>query len=338
MRYIFFWGVLIGLGTVPVSVAQKAKPASKVPAGVQKTTSKVDSARAKLKERSGLDVQVNNPVSGAIPGKKTINSLSTLVGETIPDLGLKAQVYKEQRSERKRKAQRAKLAKVQYEGIPMQRMVLKFGSGDRATIEEFHVLKAYKPISEYPRMTETRWYDTKARKLSSSVVKDKARALPLHGPYKRYSGGALIEEGFYYEGLKNGRWTRYDAKYNLLDKVYWSKGFLAESQITYYDSTHTKIKTVIPVNYGTIEGDYLSFYDGGQLMAQGKYERGEKVGRWVEYYQFRRQRKKEIQYPKSCWDDDFEPFVIREWDDKGKLLYDHSKDPRATAEVEDPEP
>ena len=187
-------------------------------------------------------------------------------------------------------------------------------------------------------MTEIRWYDTKTRKLSPSAIKDKSRALPLHGPYKRYAGGDLIEEGFYFEGAKNGRWVRYDSKFNLLDKVYWNKGFLAESQITYYDSAHTKIKTVVPVNYGTIEGDYLSFYDGGQLMAQGKYERGEKVGRWVEYYQFRRQRKKEIQYPKSCWDDDFEPFVIREWDDKGKLLYDHSKDPRTTAEVEDPEP
>ncbi len=53
--------------------------------------------------------------------------------------------------------------------------------------------------------------------------------------------------------------------------------------------------------------------------------------------QKRRQRKKEIQYPKNSWDEDFEPFVLREWDDKGKLLYDYTKDPRASVEEEETE-
>lgn len=216
----------------------------------------------------------------------------------------------------------------------MEKVYIKFGSGDRATIEEFHVLKDYKPMSAYVR--DIRWYDPKAKKLSSSVVKDKERTLPLHGPYKRYVAGNLIEEGFYYMGTRDGRWVRYDANYNLLDKSHWNRGFPAESQITYYDSAHTKIKEVLPVQFDRVDGEYFSFYDEGQLMSYGKYDSGQKIGRWIEYYQYRRQRKKETQYPKSRWDEEFEPFVLREWDDKGKLLYDYTKDPRASAEVEDP--
>ena len=228
-------------------------------------------------------------------------------------------------------------AKVQYEGIQMQSMSVKYGSGDRATVENFHVLKEYKPLNEYVRATETRWYDKKSRKLSSSVIKDKAQALPLHGSYKKYSGENLIEEGYYYMGVKDGRWVKYDTKYNLIDKAVWNRGFPAESRITYYDSAHTQVKEVMPVAFGEVEGEYLQFYKEGQLAVGGKYDSGKKIGRWVEYYQFRRQRKKEIQYPKTAWDDEFEPFILREWDDKGKLLYDYTKDPRASAEEEETE-
>jgi hypothetical protein len=213
-------------------------------------------------------------------------------------------------------------------------MEVKFGSGDRATTEYFHVLKEYQPLDPYVRATETRWYDKKSKRLSSSLIKDKQQALLLHGSYKKYSGENLIEEGYYYKGLKDGRWVKYDAKFNLIDKSIWKKGFPADSRITYYDSAHTQVKEVVPVAFGEIQGEYLQYYKEGQLMASGKYEDGKKIGRWVEYYQFRRQRKKEIQYPKSRWDEDFEPFVLREWDDKGKLLYDYTKDPRASVEEE----
>ena len=300
----------------------------------KKDTSNAQSGRSKdLKSFvSGLDPVVGASLPG---GKGKSTTLSTLFGETIPDLGLRVKEYKSLKGERKLKKEKAKLAKVQYQGIPMQSMEKKFGSGDRATIEYFHVLKEYKPINDYARPTELRWYDKKTRKLSSSLIKDKTMALPLHGSYKKYIGENLIEEGFYYMGVKDGRWAKYDTKYNLLDKATWYRGFPAESRITYYDSAHTKIKEVIPVAYGQVQGEALKFYDEGQLMASGKYADGKKVGRWVEYYQFRRLRKKEIQYPKDSWEEDFEPFVLREWDDKGKLLYDYTKDPRASVEEED---
>jgi hypothetical protein len=333
------WIVWMGLCSLAWGQAPQPPKTSRKPSAAP--LSKADSLREKLQRSTGLDVQLpglSPSASASLPGGKGKNAdLSSLLGQPIPDLGLKVQEYKNNRSERNLKAQKARLARVQYEGIPMQKMAVKFGSGDRATIEEFHVLKEYRPMSPYVRPGQLRWYDLTKKTLSSSVVKDTEKALPLHGPYKRYVAGLLVEEGYYYLGTMDGRWARYDTKYNLLDKSRWYRGFPSESRITWYDSAHTKIKEVIPVQFGSVDGEYLRFYQEGQLMTSGKYERGQKIGRWIEYYQFRRQRKQETQYPKSCWDEDFEPFVLREWDDKGKMLYDYSKDPRASAEAEEPD-
>lgn len=290
---------------------------------------KIDTASANLKKKTGLELSGLNPgASATLPGGKNVaTSLSQLLGgEEGVDLGLKVQQFKEHKKEKKAKKQKAKLAKVEYEGIPMQQLMVKYGSGDNANIELFHVLKSYEPINEYVRLSETHWYDLKSKKLSRSVIQDKSRALPLHGPYKKYVKGNLVEEGFYYKGVKDGRWVRYDAKYNLLDKSVWHRGFPAEARISYYDSAYTRIREVIPVQFGMVDGDYFAFYKEGQLKEQGKYERGVKVGKWSEYYQFRRQRKTEVQYPESVWDDEFEPFVLREWDEKGKLIYDYTKE------------
>ncbi len=174
---------------------------------VQNAQAKADSLRAKLQKSTGLDVSGLDPsASVSLPGGKgKSESLSKLLGETIPDLGLKAKEFKSRRSERRRKAKKGRLARVQYEGIPMQKVLVKYGSGDRARIEEFHVLKAYEPISPYAPYN--RWYDLKKKQLSSSVIKDNEKSLPLHGPYKRYVAGDLIEEGFYYKGTKDGRWV-----------------------------------------------------------------------------------------------------------------------------------
>ncbi|TDE08814.1 toxin-antitoxin system YwqK family antitoxin [Dyadobacter psychrotolerans] len=324
---------------LPETVFGQTEQKETTPSWLPKETVKKDTTGSKkgrandLKSFvSGLDPVVGTSLPG---GNNKSTSLSSLLGETIPDLGLRVKEYKNQKEERKHKKEKAKLAKVQYEGIPMESMSIKFGSGERATVEYFHVLKDTKqPLNPYVRATETRYYDTKTKRLSSSLIKDKQQALLLHGSYKKYTGENLIEEGYYYMGVKDGRWVKYDAKFNLVDKAVWYRGFPAESRIAYYDSAHTQVKEVVPVTFGKVEGEFLQYYKEGQLMASGKYEDGKRVGRWVEYYQFRRQRKKEIQYPKTGWDEEFEPFVLREWDDKGKLLYDYTKDPRASAEEE----
>lgn len=290
--------------------------------------SKADSLQKKLGDL-GFEADAGSKMSLGLPGGKgKTESLSSLVGETIPDLGLKVQEFKSRRSDKKKKKKAAKLAKVEYRGIQMEERSVKYGSGDRANIEVFHVLKNAQTVSPYVRLAHTRWYDLKKKILSSSLIRDKENARLLHGPYKKYVAGTLVEEGFYYMGTQDGRWVRYDRNYALIDKLTWDKGFPAESQITYYDEAQTKIKEVIPIQYGVIEGEYLAFYDGGQLKETGKYEKGKKIGRWFEYYQYRAQRKTETQHAKTCWDDD-EPFLVKEWDDKGALLFDYSKDARA---------
>lgn len=337
-RVILIW-CFLSFFFLKIASAQTETKESSTPSWLPKASTTVDSAGAKkgkdLKSFvSGLDPAVNASLPG---GNSKSTNLSSLFGETIPDLGLKVKAYKSQKADRKLKKEKARLAKVQYKGIPMEVMSIRYGSGDRATVELFHVLKEYKPLDIYPRATETRWYDFKSKKLSSAIIKDKEKSRLLHGSYKKYNGENLIEEGYYFMGAKDGRWAKYDSKFNLVDKSVWKKGFPAESRITYYDSAHTKIKEVVPVMFGEVTGEYASFYDEGQLMAGGKYDHGKKVGRWVEYYQYRRQRKKEVQYPKSSWDDDFDPFVLREWDEKGKLLYDYTKDPRASVEEDEVE-
>ncbi len=334
-RVILVW-CFVSVFLLKGALAQTDKKEETPPSWLPKAAN-TDSVNAKKGSKdlksfvSGLDPAVSTSLPGG-NGKST--TLSNLFGEKIPDLGLKVKEYKSQKADRKLKKEKARLAKVMYKGIPMEVMSIRYGSGDRTNLELFHVLKEYKPLDIYARATETRWYDTKSKKLSSALIKDKEKSRLLHGSYKKYNGENLIEEGFYYMGVKDGRWVKYDSKFNLVDKAIWNKGFPAESRITYYDSTHTKIKEVVPVMFGETTGEYASFFDEGQLKVSGKYDHGKKVGRWVEYYQYRRQRKKEIQHPKSSWDEEFDPFVLREWDEKGKLLYDYTKDPRASAEEE----
>ncbi|GAA4445893.1 hypothetical protein GCM10023091_38100 [Ravibacter arvi] len=319
---LFFLGACFN-----VCMAQTEKTGKKNP------LSKADSLQKRLGDL-GVDAGVSPKLSIDLPGGKgKSESLTSLVGETIPELGLKVKEFKSRRADRKKKKQAAKLAKVEYQGIQMEERSVKYGSGDRANIEIFHVLKQVETPDPYVRLGQTRWYDLKKKILSSSVIKDKESARLLHGPYKKYVAGNLVEEGYYYKGTLDGRWVRYDNKYTLLDKQIWEKGFPAESRITYYDAAQTKVKEVIPVQFGIVEGEYLAFYDGGQLKESGKYEKGKKIGRWFEYYQFRNQRKTETQHAKTCWED-FEPFKVKEWDEKGTLLFDNSKDVRAQGETD----
>ncbi|MFN8348280.1 MAG: hypothetical protein U0X91_24980 [Spirosomataceae bacterium] len=250
--------------------------------------------------------------------------------EKLPDLGLKV---KELRKQEKARRLKKKKYHTDYEGLSIVRMTTSTGSGDRIIQVEFHVLKEYRQPRTYDGL-EVFWYDSRNRIVSKSAIKDKEAAQILHGPYKRYVSGNLVEEGNYYVGTKDGRWETYDADYRLLDKTKWKRGFPAESMVSYYDSAHTKVREVIPVQYGKRKGDYLMFYDGGQLMVKGQYDNDLPVGTWNEYYQYRRQRKKVTRYPRY-WYEDGEGVLLSEWDEKGKLIYERPKD--AAGDTEDTE-
>ena len=245
----------------------------------------------------------------------------------MPDLGLKMKQLKKLKADKKTKS---KTSKTEYEGLSMLKAYTKIGSGDRTIVEEFYILKDNDAAKPLPYVREVFKYYQRSGRVTSSIIKDEDKGLLLHGPYKRYQNGELVEEGHYYAGMKDGRWERYDANFTLLDKTNWQRGVPAESKLTYYDSTRRKIKEIIPVEYGKVKGTYFAFHENGLLAEEGKYDNGVKVGRWTEFYPInpsgRRMRRKLTQYASDQWDTAFEPYTISEWDEKGKITYERAKE------------
>lgn len=273
----------------------------------------------------------SGPLSLTTVGLPSLSALKeqkdAYVNGIVPDLGLKVKQLKKLKSDRKTKN---KLAKTEYEGLAMVKAYTKLGSGDRTVVEEFHVLKDNDATKPLPHVRDVYRYFQKSGRITSSIIRDEGTGLLLHGPYKRYLNGNLVEEGFYYAGMKDGRWEKYDQNFMLLDKARWSRGVPAESRLTYYDSTHRKIKEIIPVEYGKVKGTYMAFHDNGLLAEEGKYDNGVKVGRWTEYYPHnpsgRRMRRKLTQHAPNAFETTFEPFVLTEWDEKGKVTFERSKE------------
>lgn len=286
-------------------------------------TRKKSSLKQTVLKAAGLEQSVQSV-------EQSFSSVSGLVTETLPDLGLKIKKTKKGMSD---KMTKSKASKTEYEGLPMVKLYTKFGSGDREIVEEFYVLRGQQPGAS-PYIRDVFWYDQKNRRVTSAVIKEKENAVLLHGPYKRYQGGDLMEEGYYYAGMKDGRWEKYDSKFMLIDKARWQRGFPAEARITYHDSTHKKIKEVFPVEYGKLKGTYFAYHENGLLAEEGKYDNGVKIGRWTEFYPTTavgRKRRTLTQHAADQWDTDFEPYVISEWDDTGKLIYERPKEKRVVA-------
>lgn len=232
------------------------------------------------------------------------------------------EVEKEEEEEDTVEAKKKKKKNVFY-GLKTRKGFTRKGFGDREVITLFHYLKDYQDPNPYIR--DVYWYDTESDqiKISSNINKETARI--LHGPYKRILGDQVIEEGIFYIGTKHGRWTEFNSNDILTNKQKFIKGWPKESEISYYDPKGAHVKEVIPIEHGEEEGIYYYFHDNGQVAVVGEYQYGEKVGVWREYYKNRARRKKEIQYKKDPFEKNFSPYVLREWDESGKLVYTHSE-------------
>lgn len=210
-----------------------------------------------------------------------------------------------------------------YYGLKTKKGFSKKGFGDREVITLFQYLKEYKAPDPYIR--DIYWFDEESEQIKRSYNVDVENARILHGPYKRMLGDQVIEEGIFYIGTKHGRWTEYNKNDILMDKEKYIKGWPKESKITYYGREEDKIKEVIPIEYGKEEGNYYYFFNNGQVAVIGEYQQGEKVGVWREYYKNIKKRKKEIQYRKDPFNENFSPYILREWDKEGKVVYESSK-------------
>lgn len=247
---------------------------------------------------------------------------------TTTDLGLKAPAkINKKGSSTEKNSHKKTFNGREYEDIGVMRQVFSTGSGDRAITHEFYVLKNdEEEPSKYVR--DIYWYDYRGNRITNAVQKETDNVQIMHGPYHRYVGDELVEEGFYYLGAKHGRWLRYgkelDGDWALADRQDWDKGYAKGSQVSYYDTEKTKIKEVIPMTNGKVSGEYWAFFDSGLMAEEGRFQDSVKVGRWKEYHKFGRggRTKKITQHAKDKYED-FEPYVVTEYDSNGKVIYDN---------------
>lgn len=274
------------------------------------------------KIESVAPVDVSLPSAKAnLPGDNSISSVEDakkFISETLPDLGLKVK-----RETKKAKDLAKKAANVfdgkRYDGVLVEKQIVRRGSGSRMRYTELYTSKKNDQQPD-PYVRSIFWFERKRQRVVEALARNREANLLLHGPYKEYRGEELVAEGFYYLGTKHGRWVTYGKNEEVLSKFTYNKGFLSNSTITYYSTDSTNIKEVIPNWYGKQTGEYYVFHEGGTLAVQGQLDNGVKVGKWIEYYPTGNRRKKETQYGSDCFDDT-ESYVIREYDESGKMIY-----------------
>lgn len=247
---------------------------------------------------------------------------------------LESKLPLDQEKEEKKEKKRQKQNRRYFLGHKVQRGFVKTGSGERETIETFSYLPEYIEPSAYA--PEKYLFDAKKRKLYRTRGEaDPAKYKVLHGPYKKEIGGQVVEEGYFYVGTKHLRWERYRRGEDeiLLDKDHYEKGFQRDAVFTYYNGDQSKVREVIPYEFGKVQGMYYRFYENGQLEWSGQYEKGRKVGVWIKHYDFRGRRHSEYQYPKTAYEAPAEPYLLKQYDRHGKLIYEKDKmDKRSQAQ------
>ncbi|MDW7695070.1 hypothetical protein R9C00_29235 [Flammeovirgaceae bacterium SG7u.111] len=233
--------------------------------------------------------------------------------------------------EEEKKPKKKRRKKKVFYGLKTKVRYFKEIRNNSTIVIKVHVLKEY--VAPNPYMRTVSYYSEDKRRPASTTKYKPEYGMPLHGTYERRVNGVLTEKGIYYVGGRHGRWETYGRDQLLRDKKKYYRGFPKDSKITYYDIESTKIKEVIPIQYGKKEGWYLKYYENGKLAVVGQYVDDIKVGTWLEYYNKegdRGREKKETVYVNRNrpYDEEFEPYVSREWDEKGKKIVDNRKKKR----------
>ena len=206
-----------------------------------------------------------------------------------------------------------------YYGLKTKKRYTQKGNGEQQIYELFYVLKEFEEPDPYVR--DIYWMDYRRGVIRNGVEIDKEYGAILHGPYKKMRGDQVLEEGIFYKGMKHGRWVSYDKNDLLVDKEKYYRGWPKESMVSYYDVERQKMKEIIPIEYGEKEGNYYYFHKNGKVAVKGEYKWDQKVGDWIEYYPSGR-RKKIIKYSKEPFDKEYTPFIYKEWNKRGKLVYE----------------
>lgn len=252
--------------------------------------------------------------------------LMDLDNDTIPDLAVKP---KNDTSKKKLEKGTLKVKKNVFYGLKTKKTFLKNGS----VTEIFNYLpnQIEKPAKYIDQIA---WYNTQKRNIANTEPAkfNKKIGKILHGPYKKMQPvrignkqvNMVVEEGFYYIGTKHGRWEKFgkdamDKDFVLLDKTKYVKGWLKESEKTYYDTGKNKLKEVVPIKNGKKEGKYFAFYEHGRISVRGEYQNGLKISKWTEYHN-NGEKKKETKYPNTFINRTEKPYIVAQWDEQGKKL------------------
>lgn len=215
----------------------------------------------------------------------------------------------------------------EYAGIKTEGKIGSYGSGIRITAEEVNVVKYVEDEALSPYLQEIYIFDPAQSRVSTIPLKEAKNAQICHGPYKKFINQKLVEEGFFYMGVKDGRWENYGPENELENKAYYQRGFLKDSYFYYHDAAKKKIKEVIPRSFGKIRGTYQAFYANGNLKEAGKLDDSVKVGIWREYHEVGSggRLKKEWKYGADKFDT-ADPILIQERDQQSKIIY-QTKEP-----------
>ena len=195
------------------------------------------------------------------------------------------------------------------------------GTSGNVTLERFYYLKTWKDPNPYiPDLYVWDLTKNKILKVSKIEADKQPNYRVLHGPYTRELNGVVTERGAYYVGTKHARWEAFDKNDLLIGKTKFYKGWKKKKKITYFDESRRKVKEVMPYEYGKLQGDYYLFGEKGLVLSKGRYQNGVKIGLWIDYFPDSPNRKRETQFPEDPYDTTTQPVIVKEWNDKGKLV------------------
>ena len=266
-------------------------------------------------------------------GKKEENLLvldeRLLERDSIPNLTLEMseeELNLAQEEENQRKKKKKKKKKKIYFGMKTSGGFTKKVTSSYVDLRLFRYIDSDHVMKD-PYQKEIHYFDPKSKKIKTInyhdfvAQKKKGRSMMLlHGQYRRFRSKKMREEGFFYKGMKHGKWVEYDKRGVVLEKVKYDLGFPEESKIVYYDAGQKKVKEIIPIMHGRIQGTYYKFHENGATEIQGKYENNKPVGLWRHWFETR-QRYQHVMHPTKWWDE-AEPVKLREWNKKGRMVYD----------------
>lgn len=225
-----------------------------------------------------------------------------------------------------KKKKKKKVSKNEFFGVKTKKGFAKRGMANDLQVETYRFIAELPPPPDnYVR--DYHWYDIEKREVSRNRDVADKKGFLLHGSYQRSIGGDIVEEGMFYKGLKHGRWLLYNRDFELVDKEYYYKGWPIESEIVWYDGSQNKMKEITPIEYGEREGNFYIFHENGQIAVAGQYRFDSRVGLWTEYYRMQRRPKRQIQYSPDPFDKNFQPYIVKEWDEQGNLIYETQTPP-----------